>query len=119
MIFFGDSHMRNVLVLAGLLFAASAFAQAPPPAAVETAPVEQREMAPRVTVTGQVRSRDAADLSAAVAGRLAWVAEPGARIGRNGVVARLDTDELKLQELEQAARVKRGEINQAQLAREA
>jgi RND family efflux transporter MFP subunit len=35
------------------------------------------------------------------------------------VVARLDTDELKLQELEQAARVKRGEINQAQLAREA
>jgi len=111
--------MRNVLLLSGLLAASPAFAQAPPPAAVETAPVERRELAPRVTVTGQVRSRAAADLAAGVAGRLAWVAEPGTRVGKNGVVARLDTDELKLQELEQAARVKRGEINQAQLAREA
>jgi RND family efflux transporter MFP subunit len=110
--------MRNATLLLAFI-AAPVLAQSPPPAAVETAPVEQREMAPRVTVTGQVRSRDAADLAAAVAGRLAWVAEPGARVGRNGVVARLDTDELKLQELEQAARVKRGEINQAQLAREA
>jgi RND family efflux transporter MFP subunit len=97
----------------------AAAAQAPPPAAVETAPVEKRELAPRITVTGQVRSRAAADLSAAVGGRLAWVAEPGTRVGRNGVVARLDTDELKLQELEQAARVKRGEINHASLTREA
>jgi RND family efflux transporter MFP subunit len=107
-----------------LLFGAAwlsldAAAQAPPPAAVETAPVEKRELAPRITVTGQVRSRAAADLAAAVGGRLAWVAEPGTRVARNGVVARLDTDELKLQELEQAARVKRGEINHAQLAREA
>jgi RND family efflux transporter MFP subunit len=101
------------------LFAATAAAQSPPPAAVETAPVEKRELAPRITVTGQVRSRAAADLSASVAGRLAWVAEPGMRVGKNAVVARLDTDELKLQELELAARVKRGEINQASLAREA
>jgi RND family efflux transporter MFP subunit len=107
------------IAAAGLAFPLSALAQAPPPAAVETAPVEKRELAPRITVTGQVRSRAAADLSAAVGGRLAWVAEPGARIGRNGVVARLDTDELKLQELEQKARVRRGEINKAQLAREA
>jgi len=101
-----------------LLVAAGASAQPPAPA-VETAPVEKRELAPRITVTGQVRSRAAADLSASVAGRLAWVAEPGTRVGKNGVVARLDTDELKLQELELAARVKRGEINQASLAREA
>lgn len=110
--------MRNACLLL-VLVASPALSQAPPPAAVETAPVEQREMAPRVTVTGQVRSRAAADLAAGVAGRLAWVAESGTRVGKNGVVARLDTDELKLQELEQAARVKRGEINQAQLAREA
>ena len=111
--------MRNSLLMAGLLATSSAFAQSPPPAAVETAPVEKRELAPRITVTGQVRSRAAADLSASVAGRLAWVAEPGTRVAKNGVVARLDTDELKLQELELAARVKRGEINQASLAREA
>ena len=111
--------MKNVFVLSALLFPLGVLAQAPPPAAVETAPVEKRELAPRITVTGQVRSRSAADLSASVAGRLAWVAEPGTRVGKNGVVARLDTDELKLQELELAARVKRGEINQASLAREA
>ena len=39
--------MRNAFPVAGLLLASSAFAQAPPPAAVETAPVERREMAPR------------------------------------------------------------------------
>lgn len=110
--------MRNAYLLL-ILVASPVLAQAPPPAAVETAPVEKRELAPHVTVTGQVRSRAAADLAASVAGRLAWVAEPGTRLGKNGVVARLDTDELKLQELELAARVKRGEINQAQLAREA
>jgi len=112
--------MKSVPLPVALLFlASSASAQQPPPAAVETAPVEKRELAPRITVTGQVRSRAAADLSAAVGGRLAWVAEPGTRVAKNGVVARLDTDELKLQELELAARVKRGEINKAQLAREA
>ena len=110
--------MRHACVLLALI-ATPAFAQAPPPAAVETAPVEKRDLAPRITVTGQVHSRAAADLSASVGGRLAWVAEPGTRVGRNGVVARLDTEELKLQELEQAARVKRGEINHAQLTREA
>jgi RND family efflux transporter MFP subunit len=93
--------------------------QGPPPAAVETAPAEKRALAPRVTVTGQVRSRASADLAVAVAGTLAWVAEPGTSLGRNGVVARLDTQELTLQRLEQVARVKRGEINQKQLAREA
>src|SRR5689334_15809320 len=113
--------MKTSLWIAAAALAApfSLLAQAPPPAAVETAPVEKRELAPRITVTGQVRSRAAADLSASVAGRLAWVAEPGTRVAKNAVVARLDTDELKLQELELVARVKRGEINQASLAREA
>ena len=105
-----------------LLASSAAVAQppgGPPPAAVETAPVAKRELAPRVTVTGQVRSRASADLAVAVAGTLAWVAEPGTRVGKNGVVARLDTDELQLQKIEQEARVKRGVISQAQLAREA
>lgn len=102
-----------------LLLPLAVSAQQPPPAAVETAPVQKRELAPHVTVTGQVRSREAADLSAFTGGTLAWVAEPGTRIARNAVVARLDTDELNLQRLEQVARVKRGELNLKQLAREA
>src|SRR5688500_2738011 len=116
------STSMKILSAATLLLVSSAALaqqQGPPPAAVETAPVEKRELAPRVTVTGQVRSRASADLAVAVAGTLAWVAEPGTRVGKNGVVARLDTDELKLQKMEQEARVKRGAISQAQLAREA
>lgn len=117
----GTPAMKTCAPLLSLVLClpATVAAQAPPPAAVETAPAEKRELAPHVTVTGQVRSRAAADLSAAAAGTLAWVAEPGARIGRNGVVARLDTDELALQRAEQAARVKRGEISHLQLTREA
>jgi RND family efflux transporter MFP subunit len=113
--------MKTLSAATLLLVSSAALAQqpGPPPAAVETAPVEKRELAPRVTVTGQVRSRASADLAVAVAGTLAWVAEPGTRVGKNGVVARLDTDELQLQKIEQEARVKRGSISQAQLAREA
>lgn len=109
----------KILSVLFLLLPFAAGAQERPAPAVETAPVEMKQLAPRVTVTGQVQSRTAADLSAAVAGRLAWVAEPGARIARNGLVARLDTDELQLQKLEQQARLKRGEINLQQLTREA
>ncbi len=114
-----ESNMKTASLSLLLLLVATGAAAQPPTPAVETAPVEKRDLAPRITVTGQVRSRAAADLAASVAGRLAWVAEPGTRVAKNAVVARLDTDELKLQELELAARVKRGEINQASLAREA
>lgn len=110
----------KIRLLLPLLFPLTALAQGgPPPAAVETAPAQQRELAPTVTVTGQVRSRSAAELAAAVAGTLAWVAEPGAAVAAGAIVARLDTDELALQKLEQDARVKRGEINLRQLQREA
>ncbi|HUR42101.1 MAG TPA: efflux RND transporter periplasmic adaptor subunit [Verrucomicrobiae bacterium] len=111
--------MNKIAVPFLLLASFAALAQQRPPAAVETSPVEKRALAPHATVTGQVRSRASADLSAGIAGTLAWVAEPGTRIARDGVVARLDTDEMALQKLEQVARVKRGEISQQQLAREA
>jgi len=110
---------KSLLVAAALLAAVPALAQQRPPAAVETAPASLKQLAPTVTVTGQVQSRAAADLAAAVAGTLAWVAEAGTQVARNAPIARLDTDELELQRLEQRARVKRGEINLQQLAREA
>ena len=110
---------KSLSLLLLLLPVAVSAQQERPPTPVETAPAAMRPLAPRVTVTGQVQSRAAADLSAAVAGRLAWVAEPGARIVKNGLIARLDTDELQLQKLEQVARAKRGEISLQQLRREA
>ena len=108
------------LVAAGTGVATPAFAQAPPerPSPVEIARAEVRELAPSVHATGLVRSRDAADLAAAVGGRLQWVAEPGTAVTAGQVVARLDTRELSLARAEQAARVKRAEVNLQALERE-
>jgi RND family efflux transporter MFP subunit len=114
---------RAAAVLATITAAAAAlpaFAQAPPdrPAPVEIARAEVRQLAPSVNATGIVRSRSAADLAAAVGGRLQWVAEPGAAVSAGEVVARLDTRELSLARAEQAARVKRAEVNLTALERE-
>lgn len=108
------------LVAAAASVATPVIAQAPPerPSPVEIARAEVRELAPSVHATGLVRSRAAADLAAAVAGRLQWVAEPGAAVSAGEVVARLDTRELSLARAEQAARVKRAAVNLQALERE-
>ena len=110
--------MALVAAAAGVV--TPAFAQAPPerPSPVEIARAEVRELAPSVHATGVVRSRAAADLAAAVAGRLQWVAEPGAAVNAGQVVARLDTRELSLARAEQAARVKRAAVSLQALDRE-
>src|SRR5690349_4167080 len=106
---------HRLLPIALALLASPVLAQQPPPKSVEVTSAEVRALSPTVTVTGQVQSRAAADLASAVLGRLAWVAEPGAKVAKGALVARLDTGELELQKLEQVARVKRGEVNLAQL----
>jgi RND family efflux transporter MFP subunit len=88
------------------------------PSPVEIARAEVRELAPSVHATGIVRSRAAADLAAAVGGRLQWVAEPGTAVTAGQVVARLDTRELSLARAEQTARVKRAQVNLQALERE-
>lgn len=112
-----------LLALAALWLATGTtpvLAQAPAerPAPVEIAKAEVRRLAPSVHATGLVRSRAAADLAAAVGGRLQWVAEPGTAVGAGQVVARLDTRELSLARAEQAARVKRAQVNLEALERE-
>jgi RND family efflux transporter MFP subunit len=104
-------------LLCTLLLSPSAHAQRPPPA-VEVIAAEMRQLSPTVTATGLVQSRAGADLATAVAGQLAWIAEPGAWVEPGEVVARMDVDELRLQRLEQAARVTRGEVALRQAERE-
>jgi RND family efflux transporter MFP subunit len=115
-------HMRwTTMILMGAvagLAGQATSAQQDRPSPVQVARAEVRQLAPSVNATGVVRSRAAADLAAAVAGRLQWVAEPGAAVGAGEVVARLDTRELSLARAEQAARVKRAQVNLAALDRE-
>jgi RND family efflux transporter MFP subunit len=108
-----------IVSLAGLPPAAS-WAQAPQerPSPVKVARAEVRELAPSVHATGIVRSRAAADLAPAVAGRLQWIAEPGTAVTAGQLVARLDTRELALARAEQSARVRRAQVSLDALDRE-
>jgi RND family efflux transporter MFP subunit len=92
------------------LAASAARAQDPasaPPAAVTVAPVVRGNVAATVAVTGTVVSRNDARLAAEVAGRLDWVAEPGARIAKGAPVARVDARALELQLRENDAQASR------------
>lgn len=110
--------IATVLLLVAALAPGLADAQPEKSSPVEIARAEVRELAPSVRATGIVRSRAAADLAAAVAGRLQWVAEAGTAVKAGDVVARLDSRELALARAEQAARVKRAQVNLVALDRE-
>lgn len=110
--------MKNKLLLLPLILAcAPSFAQRPL-AAVEVSKAEMRKLAPTITAAGQVQSRSGADLSAGFGGPLQWVAEPGTRVAKGEVLARMDVDELKLARAEQAARLSRGQVGLKQSERE-
>jgi RND family efflux transporter MFP subunit len=108
----------TMLAVAAVIDPVVARAQDRPPASVQVAEAQVRRLAPEVRAAGLVRSRAAADLAVSVGGRLQWVAEPGTVVLENEVVARLDTRELALGRAEQAARVRRAEVNLRSLDRE-
>ncbi len=101
--------------------AARAQDQAPPPAPVTVAPVVQGNVAATAAATGTVVSRNDARLAAEVAGRLDWVAEPGARIAKGAPLARVDARALELQLRENDAQISRltanADLLDTQLAR--
>jgi len=103
------------------LTAGAARAQEAPPAPVTVAPVTQGSVASTVTATGTVVSRNDARLAAEVAGRLDWVAEPGARVQKGAPLARVDARGLELQLRENDAQIARlnanAELLGTQLAR--
>lgn len=104
------------------LAASAARAQGgPPPAAVSVAPVKEGTLGTTVAATGTVVSRNDARLAAEVAGRLDWVAEPGARVAKGATVARVDSRALELQLRQDDAQVARlaanAELLDTQLSR--
>lgn len=110
--------LRHVLLSLPLLMPSLLPAQERPAPAVEVASAQLRQLAPTVTATGQVQSRSGAGIAAAVGGQLQWVAEPGTRVRKGELIGRMDTDELRLQRVEQAARLTRGQVALKQAERE-
>ncbi len=75
-------------------------------------------VAPRIPAAGTVFSRNQAQITAGIAGRLEWVAEPGDQINAGEPVARFDCEMLELQRERQVAQAERANINFQTLARE-
>lgn len=75
-------------------------------------------LAPRVPAAGTVFSRNETQITAGMAGRLAWVAEPGDRVAAGTPVARFDCDLLDLQRERQLAEAERARISYENLSRE-
>ncbi len=75
-------------------------------------------VAPRIPAAGTVFSRNETQITAGIAGRLEWVAEPGDQINAGESVARFDCEMLELQRERQVAQAERADINFQTLARE-
>jgi RND family efflux transporter MFP subunit len=75
-------------------------------------------VAPIVPAAGTVFSRNQTQITAGIAGRLEWVAEPGDQIDAGQAVARFDCDMLELQRERQIAEAERADINYKTLVRE-
>ena len=75
-------------------------------------------VSPRIPAAGTVFSRNETQITAGIAGRLEWVAEPGDQINAGESVARFDCEMLELQRERQVAQAERADINFQTLARE-
>jgi RND family efflux transporter MFP subunit len=100
--------MRRIASLLSLL-AISAVEAAPVPVVVARA--KQQTLAPTLSATGTIASRNDARLSTEVSGTLEWIAEPGRAVKKNDVVARVDDERLKLVVRDNEAAVARLDAN--------
>lgn len=86
---------------------------------VTVAEVRSDNVVPRVPAAGTVFSRNEAQITAGIAGRLEWVGEPGDLLNAGQPVARFDCEMLELQRERQVVEADRADINHDALAREA
>ncbi|MCE9687865.1 efflux RND transporter periplasmic adaptor subunit [Shewanella sp. AS16] len=110
--------LRGLLASLLLLGADVPALAAEAPRLVSVVRVENRPLSPKIMVIGSVHSRNSAELTAGVDGRLEWVAEAGTRVQAGETVARLDQSRLRLQQAEQEALIERESITLVRLERD-
>ena len=102
------------------LWAGQALAQDEPDAMpITVTEVVAASIAPRVPAAGMVFSRNETQITAGMAGRLEWLAEPGDAVDVGEAVARFDCEMLGLQRERQLAQADRAKVNLITLTREA
>ena len=85
---------------------------------VTIALVTDDDVSPMVPAAGTVFSRNETQITAGMAGRLQWLAEPGDVVAAGTPVARFDCEMLELRRERQLAEAERAEINADSLNRE-
>jgi len=88
------------------------------PTPVTITEVASTEVAPSVPAAGTVFSRNETQITAGMAGRLEWLAEPGDFVEAGTLVASFDCEMLELQKERQLAEADRAKINFETLASE-
>lgn len=97
---------------------AEAVPQGPPPATVEVAPAVIAALAPLSEAPGSVVSLRDSLIAAETAGKIVWVADVGAEIAENGVIARIDPADALFARNEAAAEARRLEARSTFLDRQ-
>ena len=111
--------MLLFLLIAGLCLAPSILQAQDDAILVTVTEVVAEDMSPVVPAAGTVFSRNATQITAGLAGRIEWIAEPGDFIEAGSAVALFDCDMLELRREEQLAQAERERINYETLRREA
>ncbi len=108
-------------LISGLLFATGAAfaAEGDSTVPITATQVVAESLSPVVPAAGTVFSRSVTQITAGLAGRIEWIAEPGDRIDAGTAVALFDCELLELRREEQLALAERAEVNHAMLRREA
>ena len=95
------------ICLAALFAASGALAQAGDPTQVGVVTAKIVRMAPKLALPGTVVARNDSHLASEVEGRVSWVAEVGAPVKQNDVVAKIDSDVIGMQLASDRANVSR------------
>ncbi len=93
------------LALIASLLPTTALAQGPAPVSVETDSVTRENVAPTMTASGVIVSREDAAIASELNGRLEWIAEVGDRFKQGDTIARLDRHLIELEEREREASI--------------
>ena len=93
-------------------------AQEEDPTSITVTEVLASNIAPTVPAAGTVFSRNETQITAGMAGRLEWLAEPGDYVKAGTAVAKFDCEMLGLQRERQVAEAGRAKINFDRLAKE-
>jgi len=106
--------MKTILLFIAInlfIIGTPVIAQGMPPAFVHIVKAEQRELAPTAWTTGHIISRNDAQLSVEVSGRIKQLVDIGTQTQKGDIIAKIDDSPLMIERQEAKASVRKAEAN--------